>query len=152
MPIPTGQNKAVIPTANAVGTTGGDTGKRGILGEGTSGFVDNIPKGTLSNTEARQWYLLQEKKIAEQIDRSLPIQKQAEQAFNLRNQYRTGARELMSGRTLAEELYKFEPNLTWEEIVKKQIDKGLSGDDIYKAILESSQRSRTSVNKYLGLD
>ena len=92
VPIPTGQNKAVIPTANAVGTTGGDTGKRGILGEGTSGFVDNIPKGTLSNTEARQWYLLQEKKIAEQIDRSLPIQKQAEQAFNLRNQYRTGAK------------------------------------------------------------
>lgn len=86
------------------------------------------------------------------IDRSLPIEEQARQAFDLRNQYRTQARELMSDRQLAESLYKTDPNLTWEQIVQKQISKGLSGDDIYRAIIESSQRSRTSVNQALGLE
>lgn len=86
------------------------------------------------------------------IDDSLPLEQQARQAFDLRNQYRTQARELMSDRQLAESLYSTDPNLTWEQIVQKQMDKGLSGDDIYKAIIESSQRSRTSVNQSLGLE
>ncbi len=53
----------------------------------------------------------------------------------------------MSERQLAEALYATDPNLTWEQIVQKQIDKGLFGDDIYKAIIENSQRYRTSVNQ-----
>ncbi len=58
----------------------------------------------------------------------------------------------MSDRALAKQLNQLEPNLSWEQIVQKQIDKGLSGDEIYQAIIESSQRSRKSVNKELGLD
>lgn len=66
--------------------------------------------------------------------------------------YRAQTRKLMSDRKTAESLYSTDPNLTWEQIVQKQIDKGLSGDDIYKAIIESSQRSRKSVNQLLGLE
>ena len=62
------------------------------------------------------------------------------------------SRESMSDRKLAEFLYASDPNLTWEQIIQKQIDKGLSGDDIYKAIIESSQHSRISVNQSLGLE
>lgn len=86
------------------------------------------------------------------IDKSLPLEEQAKQAFNLRNQFRTQARELMADRATAESLYKTDPNLTWEEIIRKQREKGLKGDDIYKAIIESLQRSRKSVNKSLGLE
>ncbi|HLR35917.1 MAG TPA: hypothetical protein VK071_11410 [Tissierellales bacterium] len=108
--------------------------------------------GTLTNVEARKWYLEQEAKIPDLVDKNLSIEKQTEQAFNLRNQFRTQARELMMDRTLAESLYESDPNLTWEQIIEKQISKGYSGDDIYKAIIESSQRSRKSVNKSLGLE
>ncbi len=111
-----------------------------------------LEPGTLSNVDARKWYLEQEAKIPDLIDDSLPLEQQARQAFDLRNQYRTQARELMSDRQLAESLYATDPNLTWEQIIQKQIDKGLSGDDIYKAIIESSQHSRTSVNQSLGLE
>ena len=111
-----------------------------------------LEPGTLSNVDARKWYLEQEAKIPDLIDDSLPLEQQARQAFELRNQYRMQARELMSDRQLAESLYATDPNLTWEQIIQKQIDKGLSGDDIYKAIIESSQRSRTSVNQSLGLE
>ena len=53
----------------------------------------------------------------------------------------------MADRNLAETLYK-----TWEEVIQRQIDKGFTGDDIYKEIIASSQRSRKSVNKSLGLE
>ena len=109
-------------------------------------------KHSLSNVEARKWYLKQEAKIPDMIDKSLSLEKQAKQAFNLRNQFRTQTRELMADRTTAESLYKTDPNLTWEEVVRKQSAKGLEGDDIYRAIIESSQRSRKSVNKSLGLE
>lgn len=111
-----------------------------------------IKPGTLSDVEARRWYLEQESKIPSMIDDSLPLEQQARQAFELRNQFRTQARELMSNRQLAESLNITDPNLTWEQIIQKQIDKGLTGDDIFKAIIESAQRSRTSVNQLLGLE
>ena len=109
----------------------------------------NLKPGTLSNVEARKWYLEQETKLYDLIDHNLPLEQQARLAFDLRNQYRTQARELMADRKLAESLYKTDPNLTWEQIIQKQISKGLSGDDIYKEIIESSRRSRTSVNRSL---
>lgn len=102
----------------------------------------SLEPGTLSNVDARKWYLEQEAKIPDLIDDSLPLEQQARQVFDLRNQYRMQDRELMSDRQLAESLYASDSNLTWEQIIQKQIDKGLSGDDIYKAIIESSQHTR----------
>ena len=133
----------IVENGNDVADSALDVGK---VAEG------GLEPGTLSNVDARKWYLEQEAKIPDLIDNSLPLEQQARQAFDLRNQYRTQARELMSDRQLAESLYATDPNLTWEQIVQKQIDKGLSGDDNYKAIIESSQRSRTSVNQSLGLE
>lgn len=57
------------------------------------------------------------------IDKSLSLEEQSKQAFNLRNQFRTQARGLMADRAAAESLYKTDPNLTWEEIVRKQSEK-----------------------------
>ena len=113
-------------------------------------FVEN-QKYSLSNVEARKWYLEQEAKIPGMIDSSLSLEEQAKQAFNLRNNFRTEARELMVDRATAESLYKTDPNWSWEKIVQKQVEKGLSGDDIYKEIIASSQRSREAVNKSLGV-
>ena len=58
----------------------------------------------------------------------------------------------MADRIKAESLYITDPNRTWEQIIQRQIDKGLSGDDIYREIINSSQRSRKSVNNLLGLE
>lgn len=106
----------------------------------------------MSNVKTRKWYLEQEAKIPDMIDKSLSLEEQAKQAFNLRNKFRTQARELMADRKLAESLYKTDPNRTWEQMIQRQLDKGLTGDDIYKEIITSSQRSRKSVNKSLGLE
>lgn len=112
----------------------------------------NDKAGTLSNIEARKWYLEQLAKIGDQIDKSLPLEQQAKQAFELRNQYRTEARALMADRKLADQLNASDPNQTWEEIVNKTKAKRLSGDDVWNGIIESSMRSRQSVNKSIGLE
>lgn len=58
----------------------------------------------------------------------------------------------MADRNLANQLMKNEPNLTWEQLVNKSVNRGLTGDDVYRHIIDSSQRSRSSVNKKLGLE
>ncbi len=115
--------------------------------------ADELPSaGSLSNVEARSWYLEQERIIPSQLDRSLPLEGQARQAHALRNDARTTARDLMSDRELAEQLSRDNPNLTWDQLVEKTSAKGFEGDDIFREIIESSQRSRQSVNKKLGLE
>ena len=70
-----------------------------------AGFGDiegGLEPGTLSNIDARKWYLEQEAKIPNLIDDSIPLEQQVRHAFELRNQYRRQARELMSDQQLAE--------------------------------------------------
>ena len=123
--------------------SGGSKGETVTLESEAAGVTEEVAKAggkgkvkiesgrhSLSNVEARKWYLEQEAKIPDMIDKSLSLEEQAKQAFNLLNQFRTQARELMADRATAESLYKTDPNLTWEEIIRKQRKKGLKGDDI----------------------
>jgi len=118
-----------------------------------------LPKnGTLSNLEARVWYFANEAKIPKLTSGLKTLKEQAKKAFDLRNKFRSKARDLMADQKLAGELRKSDPNLTWNQIVEKTINKlkkkGIDATDnnIYKEIVESSQRSRQSVNKKLGID
>jgi hypothetical protein len=58
----------------------------------------------------------------------------------------------MSDRNLADSLNITDSNRTWQEIVQRQVEKGFSGDAIYREIIKSSQRSRPSINQELGLE
>ena len=82
---------------------------------------------------------------------SQTLEQQARQAFLLRNEFRTVARELMADRAAAEELYLTRPNLTWDAVIKKYSSDGLSGDALYQAIIDASQRTNPDVNSALGL-
>ncbi|WP_204678151.1 hypothetical protein, partial [Fusobacterium nucleatum] len=139
-----------INKVNSIINSSNGVDKLDTIEASSNKFVET-KKYSLSNVEARKWYLEQEAKIPGMIDSSLSLEEQAKQAFNLRNKFRTEARELMADRATAESLYKTDPNWSWEKIVQKQVEKGLSGDDIYKEIIASSQRSRDAVNKSLGV-
>jgi filamentous hemagglutinin len=115
-------------------------------------YGDNPLRGTLSNIEARQWYLAEDAQIMNRIDSSAPLEIQARQAFDLRNSNRTEARTLMNDRVSADRLFREEPNLTWDQIVESKRNQGLSGDDVYRSILQSSQKTRASINMAYGLD
>lgn len=127
-------------------------GSFGAAKYGAAKYGGKTLKGTLSNVEARKWYLVQERMIPKMINRSASLKRQAKQVFKLRNKARTRARELMADRDLARQLDQIDPNLSWREIIEKTKSKGFKGDDIYKEIINSSQRSRTGVNEKLGVN
>lgn len=112
------------------------------------------PKGMLSNKEVRCWYKEQEAKISSQIDPTQSLKQQARQAHQLRNEARIRARLLMEDRQAATGLYsginsptgKAEPMLTWKGLTAKLRGKGLDGDDLWREIIGSSQKSRASVD------
>ena len=108
-------------------------------------------KGSLDNVSARKWYLNQEEKIPDQLNKNGSLENQARQAHKIRNEIRTMARDIRSDRETAEKITRENPNLTWEEIYTKTEKKGYTGNDIYRKIIQSSQRSRSSVNQKLGL-
>ena len=112
----------------------------------------------MSSVDARRWYLSQEQSIPSLLDISQPLSLQANQAFDLRNQFRTEARVGMQDRITADRLFREETNLTFNGLYNKTetklIRRGVHNpiaDQIYQEIINSSQRSRQSVNKGLGL-
>jgi hypothetical protein len=98
-----------------------------------------------NSVAVRQGYLDALKAIPGKIDTTLPLREQAMQAFNLRNAAKIDARAAMAdGGAL---LNKTDPIPTIQDVVRRAYqEKGLVGDDMWRSILESSTRSRASVN------
>lgn len=110
-------------------------------------------KGKMSNSAVRKWYVAHDKSIPDLIDKSLPIEQQARQACNLRNQFRTQARDLMADQETRKQLDIFDPNKSYEELVADKMNrKELSRDEAIKDILKTATKTRKSVNKKFGLE
>jgi hypothetical protein len=131
-------------------STGGVPDPVGKLG------LPNYNPGSLSDEEARTVYAHGELRMRELNDtlarQGVSAEERAKIMFGQRNALRSWARELMSDRGLADQLNKNEPNLSWDQLVAKLQARGLTGEDLYKAIIESSTRSRASVNDSLGIN
>ncbi|MDP7707584.1 MULTISPECIES: hypothetical protein [Mycobacterium] len=119
------------------------------------GLPDYQP-GSLSNDEARAVYTQGELNMRQLNERltqlGLNPEQRAKIMFDQRNSLRTWVRDLMSNRTRAAELAASEPNMTYEQIIAKNQAKGLVGNNLYNAIIDSSTRSRASVNDSMGID
>jgi len=113
--------------------------------------LPSLALGNLSDLEARLWYLEQETKIPDLISGYATMEEKARAAFDFRNQIRTQARDAMSNRNVAEQLFGTKPNMTWEQIIEKYSSQGLSGDALYQEIIKASQRSNSLVNQQFGI-
>ena len=109
--------------------------------------------GKLDNLTVRKWYIYHDERIHELIDSSLPIEQKARMAFDLRNKYRTQARELMADQELRRKLDWTDPNPTWEGILRHKIkDKGMSYEQAVEDIYKTATKSNEKVNRNLGLE
>jgi len=100
--------------------------------------------GKLGNKEVRVWYKSHDEKIPDLLDKTATIKEQALQATNLRNKYRTQARDLMSDQITRKELDELHPNPTFKQLIERKMKKyGLSIDEAYEDIIRSS----TTTNK-----
>ena len=109
--------------------------------------------GKLDNKTVREWYIYQSEWIHSQISTELPIEERARQAFELRNQYRRQARDLMADQELRRKLDREDPLWAWEALIAHKMQKrpGISREDAVRSIYESAVRSRRSVNEKFGL-
>ena len=88
-----------------------------------------------------------------QISRELPIEEQARQAFELRNQYRRQARDLMADQELRQKLDQEKPMKEWESLVAgKMRKKNMSREEAIEDIYKTSIKSNEGVNKKFGLE
>lgn len=95
-----------------------------------------IKSGNLGNKEARKWYIKRLKDIPGIINKNLSLEDQAKQAFELRNAFKSEARDLMFDKQMAQKLDILEKPKTWEELYQKAVDEGKTGDDIYRSIID----------------
>jgi hypothetical protein len=107
--------------------------------------------GSMSNVEARLWYHAHEDMISLIVDKNAPIETQARQAFEFRNEIRTAARDAMKDRAAAEKLWREDPNLSWDELKARKRARGVPEDKLYDSILQGASKSRDSVDQSLGI-
>ena len=107
----------------------------------------------LGDKEVRVWYKYHDEQIPDLIDKTKPLADQAKQACDLRNKYRTQARDLMKNQKLRKMLDKEQPNKSFEELLEHKIkNKHLSREDAIKDILKTATKTNRKVNKSLGLE
>ena len=108
--------------------------------------------GKLDNLTVRKWYIYHDERIHELIDSSLPIEQKARMAFDLRNKYRTQARELMADQELRRELDRTNPNPIWEEkIADKMQRKNITREEAIADIWATATKSNAKVNEQFNL-
>jgi hypothetical protein len=112
--------------------------------------------GTLSEAETRTVYLQFELRMrtvaAQLLDEGVSLESRARILSELRRSLRGWTRALMRNRELADYLTAAEPNVSFEELVERKRKKGFQGDAIYQDIIDSSTRSRATVNENLGVN
>lgn len=110
-------------------------------------------KFSLSDLDTRLWYKSHDEDIPNVIDRTSSIVDRARQACELRNMYRTQARDLMKNQASRRELDEKYPNKTFEELIESKMRrKGMSFDEAAEDILHTATKTNKTVNKALGLE
>lgn len=105
-----------------------------------------------SNLKTREWYKWHDENIPNLLDKTKSIEEQARQAHELRNTYRTQARDLMKDQEARIELDKKHPNITFEDLIEhKKLKYGLSSEEAYKDIIRSSQTTNKKYDKIAGI-
>lgn len=102
--------------------------------------------------ENRIWYKWQESLIESRLDYSKPLKEVAQQAFDMRNSIRTQARNAMNNTAWAQHLFNSQKNVTFEQLIEKYQKKGLSGEKLWMEIIQSSMRSRYTIDTLFQLN
>lgn len=100
---------------------------------------------SLSIYQTRIWYSWKKSRIDTLIKTSKTLEEKARRAFDLRNEYRSAARQYMSDRKLAEYLEQVEKNAVWEEYIKIK-GKTFKDDASWNEIICSAKHGRDDVD------
>ncbi|MFP2912836.1 hypothetical protein ACLESD_49090 [Pyxidicoccus sp. 3LFB2] len=117
-------------------------------------------KKPTSNADIRKWYLDKVKTIPE-LDKKwaaegVPLQERARRAVEIRHDARLEARKMMGSKLEVAMLrardfftYGSIHGPSFNQLVKKAEGKGLQGDDVWKELIGSSNRTNQTVNQHI---
>lgn len=131
-----------------------NSGGSGIIKETKNNISSYIgqPITKTDNQHIREWYYANVSDIPNQINKNLPLDEQAKQAFELRNKYKHQAREAMTDTETAKMLEKKRPAPTFDELVESKMKrKGMTRQEAIKDILKTASKTNEDVNKEFGL-
>lgn len=101
----------------------------------------------LDNKTVRSVYKSCVNSIKNSIDKNLPLEQQARQAFDLRNTYRSRARDLMEDTKIRKQLDVKRPNKTFDELLKDKMKrKKLTREEALRDIIETSSKTNKGVD------
>jgi len=107
--------------------------------------LSNYAPGSLSDAEVRTVYTDGELRMREHNERlvreGVSVEDRARTLSDLRDVLRARTRGLMSNRVVAEFLTAYETNPSFEELVAHNEAKGLAGDAVYEAIIDTATHS-----------
>lgn len=114
--------------------------------------ISSVFKSNTSDLKTRQWYKWHDENIPNIIDKNASIEQQARQAHELRNTFRTQARDLMKDQTTRRQLDIEHPNLTFDQLVeRKKLKYGLADEQAYQDIIRSSTTTNKKYDKIAGI-
>lgn len=104
------------------------------------------------NKSIRKWYYANVHDIPNQIDRSQPLAKQAEQAYNLRIKYKRQARDAMSDKETLECLEEKRSVKTFQELKKDKMKrKGMTEEEALEDIIKTASKTNEKVDENFDL-
>jgi hypothetical protein len=129
----------------------------GCSGGGSEAGPVVTTEGAMTNAEVRDWYNARVSTIPAQnqawLAEGLSAEQRAQQAYAIRHDARIEARNMMPSNAEVAQLrardqakYGDPDGPTFEWLVDKNRSKGLEGDAIYEAIIESSSRTDEQTN------
>ena len=116
-----------------------------IIGEtkiNISGYIGQ-PIVETDNQHIREWYYANVSDITNQINKNLPLDEQAKQAFELRNKYKHNAQKAMTDTKTTKMLEKKRPVPTFDELVESKMKrKGMTRQKAIKDILKTASKKQ----------
>ncbi|NQW01671.1 MAG: hypothetical protein HQ483_18350 [Rhodospirillales bacterium] len=115
--------------------------------KGISLRKSNHPNKSLSNRDARYFYTGRLKKAKRQNKEMEDPEARAKDAHNIRNKERTLARDKMSDQKKRAEMDRDNPNMTWDEVVKKYEADGFRDKGLHDIIRKKAFNPNKEVTK-----
>lgn len=148
-------NQSVSGTATNKATFQAKLSDKNVKESSLETLTNNVNSDIMyeDNKRVRQAYVSETSKITENIDKNLPMEEQARQAFEARNAMRLKARDEMIDKETKEYLDKNYPIKTFEELIADKMKrKKLTREEAIRDIYKTSTKTNEDVNKEFGIE
>ncbi|MGV8153418.1 MAG: minor capsid protein [Alkaliphilus sp.] len=126
--------------------------KQKVLNSRSFSEIKGLEHG-LGSLEVRSWYKAKINGISDMIDKTETLKQQAMKSYELRNKFKTQARDLMVDQEARKILDIDYPIMSFDELIEDKMGtKNISREKAIKDIIKTSTKTNKKVDKSFGLE